>query len=483
MLYRSGSQLNLLCRLSLSLMLLFSCALLAAAQTDSAFGDTDADPIKLFERGQDAHAHGDLKLALEFYEEALKLRPEFPEAEFQRGAALVSLGRASEGEAAYKRAADLRADWAMPRAALGVLLARDAKRASEAEKLLRRALELDAKNLTALVALADLRHRAGDSREALALLKRATENREARASVWVARADEERAGGDNTAALTSLAQALSLDPQDPSAHLMRAELYLDAKNTADALAELSAVRIGPKERVVLLPIMARLYAQAGRADEARRVLDQLTEEESKRPEVAALRAQLAAADEADTPEARAALEKLLEREPRNASLLARLGQLYRTSDPRRSLEYFARASELEPRNVSYATGYASALVQARRFAEAAVILRRILEIAPEDYAAHANLATSLYELRRYADAVPEFEWLLRAKPDLAVAYYFIATSHDFLGQYEQALAAYETFLARADAQKNGLEMEKVNLRLPALRNQIKRGEGAKRKKQ
>ena len=59
---------------------------------------------------------------------------------------------------------------------------------------------------------------------------------------------------------------------------------------------------------------------------------------------------------------------------------------------------------------------------------------------------------------------------------------YLATAHDLLGEYQEALAAYETFLARADASKNQLEIEKVNLRLPSLRNQIKRGEGAKKKK-
>jgi len=76
----------------------------------------------------------------------------------------------------------------------------------------------------------------------------------------------------------------------------------------------------------------------------------------------------------------------------------------------------------------------------------------------------------------------EFKALVEAKPDLVVAYYFIATAHDYLGEYPEALAAYEMFLTRADAQKNQLEIDKVNLRLPMLRNQVKRGEGAKKKK-
>ena len=65
----------------------------APAQNEDAFADGDADPVKLFERGQNAHARGDLLKALEFYEEAIKVRPEFPEAEFQKGNVLVGLGR------------------------------------------------------------------------------------------------------------------------------------------------------------------------------------------------------------------------------------------------------------------------------------------------------------------------------------------------------------------------------------------------------
>jgi len=78
-------------------------------------------------------------------------------------------------------------------------------------------------------------------------------------------------------------------------------------------------------------------------------------------------------------------------------------------------------------------------------------------------------------------AVAEYEWLLKAKRDLHVAYYFIATAHDYLGEYEQALEAYESFLARADAKANQLELEKVKLRLPSLRRQIQLGQGVKKK--
>jgi tetratricopeptide (TPR) repeat protein len=161
-------------------------------------------------------------------------------------------------------------------------------------------------------------------------------------------------------------------------------------------------------------------------------------------------------------------------------LLARLGAAYRTSDPTLSLNYYKRAADLEPANPDYATGYSSALVQARRFAEAAIILRRVVAAAPDNYAAHANLATALYELKQFALAIAEYEWLLKAKPDLTIAHYFIASAHDNLGEYEPALAAYESFLASADPKTNQLEIEKIKLRLPSLRRQIQLGQGVKR---
>jgi hypothetical protein len=50
-----------------------------------------------------------------------------------------------------------------------------------------------------------------------------------------------------------------------------------------------------------------------------------------------------------------------------------------------------------------------------------------------------------------------------------------------MGEFESALEAYELFLSHADARVNELEIEKVKLRLPLLKRQIKLGQGTKRK--
>src|SRR5882762_4969600 len=121
----------------LALLLVVSCFQLSPAQTEDPT-DGETDPVRLFERGQNAHAKGEIARALALYEGALKLRPEFPEAEYQRGVALVALDRSAEAEKAFTRAIDLRKDWALPQSAMGSLLAR-LSRDKEAEHFLRRA--------------------------------------------------------------------------------------------------------------------------------------------------------------------------------------------------------------------------------------------------------------------------------------------------------------------------------------------------------
>lgn len=400
-------------------LIFFACVASLNAQTTEDADDDEDDPVKIFNRAQDAHAKGDLARAIELYLEAIKVRPEFPEAEFQKGIAHVALKQTAEAEKSLRRAIELRGNWSLPQTSLGLLLV-NAGNDAGAEPFLRRAIELDAKDTNALAALASLRLRAGAKEEALKFIVRSTVQENATADMWVTRAAIERAAGDHTAAAASIKRARQLDPN----------------NTA-------AIEEG-----IEISVVTNEYERA------------LVDAE------AALQAA------PDSPQLRARL----------ANLNALAGEKYRVGDPQKSLQHYRRALELEPANANYATGYASALVQARRFEEAAALLRRILERAPDNYTAHANLATALDGLKQYPEALVEYKWLNKARPELPVTYFLLARAYDLSGDLELALAAYETFLVKADAAQNRLEMEKVDLRLPHLRRQIKNGQVTKRKK-
>ena len=469
--------------LSALLLLLLANGWLAVLAQAQEIGEGENDPIKLFERGQDAHAKADYKTAIQLYEAAIKLKPEFPEAEFQKSMALLAINRKAEALEGFHRTVALRPDWAMAYTKFGALLAFPGNSDKEAEPILRRALELDQQNLEALVPLAVIRQRAGDLNEAVKLITAATSLKNATHDTWRRRAFIEHAAGDTKAAIASISKAFALDSRMTSDRLDRARFLLEMNDRAGALADLDALKptLAATTDVSIVLQVAQLYARAGRPDESLRLLDGLSGADRSRPEVVALRAEIAA-DPDSSAEERAALEKLLQRDPRNPSLLAKLGSAYRRVDPAKSESYYLRALQIEPDNPRYATGYAAALVQSRHFAEAVVILQKVINKSPDDYVAHANLALALYELKRFAEALPEYEWISIKHPEIAATYFFIATAHDNLGRYEDALTAYQDFLSRADPVNDKLEIEKVNLRLPSLRDQIKRGQGVKRKR-
>jgi tetratricopeptide (TPR) repeat protein len=453
------------------------CSPLAISQTG---GIDDQDPVKLFERGQDAHAKNDYKKAVEFYDAAIKLKPEFPEAEFQRALALLFTNHKDQAIEGFNRAVTLKPEWAFAYARFGSLLSSYSNDDRNGEPILRRALELDAQNEEALVALADLRARAGDLNEALALAKRATSSPNATSSTWRKRSFIEIRAGDKMAALASVNQALAAEPKDLGARYDRARLRLDLGDKAGAYDDLRALdQAGHGSDLAGAFELAQLYERAGKREEALRVLEALSEKDQKAPEVIALRGEIAGG-EGSTAEERAALEQLLERDPTNAPLLARLGTAYRRIDPVKSENYFYRALKVDPKNTGYAIGYASALVQERRFPDAVNVLRIVLARSPNEYLAHTNLALALYELKDFPAAITEYEWIAAARPELAATYFFLATAHDNLQEYEDALDGYQRFLARADQMANKLEIEKVNLRLPILRDQIRRKQGKRK---
>jgi tetratricopeptide (TPR) repeat protein len=328
-----------------------------------------------------------------------------------------------------------------------------------------------------------LKLRAGDAATALKLAQTATMATEAPAAAWLIRAQAERATNDKVEAKSSLVRALQLEPENVAALVESADLALEQNEYDSAIESLKVADRVNKGDKQIAARLALAHERAGRSEEARRIATAagIVNEDPAKPHVEGSAEEIAAANSDDPAVSRKALEKLIEKNPKNAMLFARLGASYRTDDPNRALELYHRAAQLQPANPEYAIGYASALIRSRRFGEAAAILSQVLAAHPDNYTAHANLATALYELKRYAEALPEYEWILRAKPDAIVAHYFIATAHDYLGEYREALTSYESFLERADGNANKLEIEKVQLRLPLLRRQVKRGEGVKQK--
>ncbi len=456
-------------RVILTLFFVISFSIGCFAQQD----EHTKDPVKIFYQGQEAHAKGDYQTAVRLYDEALKISPDFPEAEYQRGSALLSLGKTTDAEKGFRRALELRPDWTLPMTSLGALLVQK-NNFPEAEKLLMRAAEADEQNFLAFSALTDLRLKTKADvsvlKELLDKIKILTSKANPTASIWVSRAALENALKDKTAAKISLEHAFAIEPENKSAMIERAEIALDEGDIESARKYSEAVfRIAPDFSGIKI-LRARVSAADGNFEEAVKVLNSIPNPSA---DVLILRDEILANSSVDAPE----LEKLLEKDEKNAVVLGRLCAILRKNEPLKALEYCRRASEAEPNNINHAVGYGAALVQAKQYENAAALFRKLLQIAPDNYTARANLATALFQLKSYQDAKTEFLWLSQKQPDLPVTYFFLGISHDNLGEYADAMANYQQFLRLADPAQNQLEIDKVNLRLPALQKLIKQNKG------
>jgi tetratricopeptide (TPR) repeat protein len=431
----------------------------------------DSDPLVVFNQAQDAHEKGALENALKLYARAIELYPEFPEAEYQRATIFISLGRFDEAEKSLRRALDLRSDWSLAVAQLGALRVRQ-NRFDDAEKILNAAIEIDARNFPAYVALTELRLKTKASsavlNDLLEKLQKLSSNTNPNPSILAATGAVQRTLGDFAAAKINLTRALSLERTNGFALAERIEILLAEGDAKRAIEDSKALLTRNPASLQAKLLLARSYADDGNNSEALKVLSSADNDNA---DVVELKNSLTALATTDVPN----LEKQLETNPQNSTILSRLCTLTRTSNPTKSLDYCRRAAFAEPGNLAHAIGYGAALVQARQFDSAVNLFRKVLVIAPDNYTAHANLATALFELKRYGEAKIEYKILIEKKPDLAIGYYFLAITDDNLGEYVEALASYQEFLRRADAKTNQLEIDKVNLRLPALQRQINKG--------
>jgi len=462
-------------RLFAASVLLGLSVLLFSSDVPAQEDENKEDVVAIFNTAQDLHEKGDLAGAIKLYDKALKIEPTFPEAEYQRGTAELALGNKVEAERSFRRAIELRVDWTLAMTSLGSLLV-DKGEAAEAETLLTKVVNIEPQNPVALIALTDLRLKNKASATALqvilARITALTGGANATASLWTARAALENALARPDLAKLSLSKALAADPKKKTALFLLADIAVFEGDFLKAKDLMSRLDTTAPATGALKLLRANIFAIEGKAEEALAQLDSMQSENSAARD---LRSRISVSRTTIPAE----LEKQLERNTKDSSILGRLCTLYRKDNPAKALDYCRKAADAEPGNVNHAVGFGAALVQAKQFDSAIGILKKILEIVPDNATAHANLATALFQLRRYPEAKGEFRWLTDARPQAAGAYLFLGILHDESGEFMDAMANYQKYLRLADPIDNKLDIEKVNLRLPSLQKLIKDGKGKK----
>jgi Flp pilus assembly protein TadD len=144
--------------------------------------------------------------ALAHYRKALEIKPDFAEAHFNLGVLLANSGRMDEAIAHYRKALEIKPGFAEARINLGILL-EDNGRADEAIAHYRKVLEFNPRSIGALTNLARAFVRKGRLTDAVPLLQRALAS--------AMSAGDERRAKEIAGNLEMLYQAIRLSHEKP----------------------------------------------------------------------------------------------------------------------------------------------------------------------------------------------------------------------------------------------------------------------------
>lgn len=166
---------------------------------------------------------GRLGEAQQAYRTALRIAPEFVQAYVNLADVYRALGRDAEGEALLRQAIQLDANAAEAHYALGLLLVRQRK-AEEALVLLQEAVRLQPANARFSYVLGVALNTNGQAVQALQVLERAYQQHPNDSDILTALATMNRDAGNRDVALRYARALLALNPQNPSAQQLVAQL-------------------------------------------------------------------------------------------------------------------------------------------------------------------------------------------------------------------------------------------------------------------
>jgi tetratricopeptide (TPR) repeat protein len=435
----------------------------------------------------DAREHNDLGMALADenkteeaiaqYQEAIRLKPNFPEAINNLGNAMAKQGKPEEALTYFREAIRRNPDYPNAHFNMAVTLAGQSRN-EEAITAYREALRLNPDYLEAHHNMGNALLNLGFAEEAIAhyneALRIMPQNPKARINLAVAFTRQ----GRNEKAIAQYKEILLLSPNSPEAHNNLGNALLKQGRADEAVAQF-------QEAIRLLPAypdahmnLGKALQQSGKLSEAIAHFAELLQVIPAVPENASVRAEFiqALASVRGTQESIEKLEQTLRMNPEDAEAHNILGNLYRQSGRTAdAIEHFEVSLKLKPKNAAARFDLGITFQQAGRLNEAIRNYSEALKINP-DHILSLNRLAWLFStnpeqsLRDAAKAVTlaEHACLITARKEVKPLD-TLAAAYAEAGQFTDAISTAEKGLALAKAAKEQTMADEIQARLTLYR--------------
>lgn len=242
-------------------------------------------------------------------------------------------------------------------------------------------------------------------------LVRATELDSSKANYFSAVGDFLFDKKDVSASVVWFQKAIALNPEDETAHLKMAQMFLITKEYPKAFGEINTVL----RQNVYNP---RAYFFKG----------------------------MVYKDMLDTAHAISSFQTSVQVDPKFYDGYMQLGLLFSAKKDMLALSYFENAYKLDTRNMEPLYAQAMFYQNQEKFPEAKKIFHRIIGLDPNYAIAHYNMGWMFLQEDSTQNAWNEFDRAILLEPDYADAYYNRGLCSEILGKFPEAKADYEQCL-------------------------------------
>ena len=381
----------------------------------TAFVPSDSADAE-FRLGRDLQMQSKFVGAIECYERALRIEPNYAAAHSNLGVVKQHTGLLPEAIAHYRQALEIDPNLAETASNLGSALA-DAGQTTEAIAEYERALNLKPDCAEALINLGLLREGQGDVAEAVRCYEQAIQANPncavAYVNLGIALEEQgEEAGANYDRAIASYERAIAIEPNCFDALQNLAYASIRQGRVADAIAYYDrALALQPDLPQTELAIGSWLSNQE-HSDEALAYCQQAVQEF---PASAAARCNLAIVlhKQGKIADAIACYQEALSLKPDFPEALNNLGKAFEAAGKMaEAIDCYRRAIELKPGYLNPLTGLGSALHDRGQFADAVTYYSEAVKFNVANPESHLNLGLALLLAGDFGRGFSEYEWRL-----------------------------------------------------------------------
>ena len=385
---------------------------------------------------------GQLISAVNSYDMAIAIKPDYAKAHYNLGGAYHELSKFDESIKSYESSLEFDPNYAETYNNLGSVL-KECGQIKGAINSYEKALLINPEYIEAYFSLGIIFHELGKLDEAVQSYQKAIENNPNFSEAYNNLGNTFKDLGKLDEAVQSYQEALKINPDYPALHNNLGIAFCELKQLNDAVKSFENALTHNPDYIDSLNNLGIVFNQLGQLDNAVKSYKRAIE---VNPDYADAYNNLGNVfkDLNQLDDAVKSFEKAIELNPELPEAHNNLGNVLKDLNQLDdAVKCFEKALEIKPIFFEAYNNFGNVFTDLEQLDDAIKYFEKAIEINPNFPDAHNNLGNAFKDLERFDEAVKSYETAIAIKPDFAEAYNNLGCVFKDLNQYDNALKSFE----------------------------------------